>query len=387
MTDPIPYGRQWIDEEDCAAVLAVLRSDYLTQGPAVDAFEQAAAARLSARHAVAAINGTAALHLAMLAGGVGPGDEVVVPANTFLATANAAVYVGATPVFADVDPVSGLASPEAIAAKLTNRTAAVIPVHFAGQPCDMKGIAEIVRERCPQALIVEDACHALGADYPDGKPVGSLAHADLVVLSFHPVKHITTAEGGMILADRDDLAEALRRFRSHGTTKDPARLTRIGEGPWYYEMSEVGFNYRLPDLNCALGLSQFRRLDAFVARRRELAERYHAALAGRPGIVLPPPRDVSRSSWHLYVLHVDFAGLDRDRRAVVEALRERGVLTQVHYFPVPLQPYYQRAGGHREEDFPGAVAHYRTALSIPLFPALTDEEQDRVIAALRAVLG
>jgi UDP-4-amino-4,6-dideoxy-N-acetyl-beta-L-altrosamine transaminase len=383
---PIPYGRHLIEEDDIRAVVEVLRGDWLTQGPGVERFERALSERCRAKHAVAASSATAALHLAMLAAGIGPGDEAVVPANTFLATANCAVYTGARPRFCDTDPLSGLASPAAIDAALRPETRAVLPVHFAGLPCDMAAISAIARAKAPRAVIVEDASHALGGIHPDGSPVGSARFADMVVFSFHPVKHAAAGEGGAVLTDRDDLAERLRRFRSHGMTKEPALLSREPDGPWYYEMPEPGFNYRIPDFACALAASQLGKLDRFLARRRELATRYHRELAGLPATRLPPPGDTGASAWHLYVLHVDFAAIGKPRTTVVEELRARGVLTQVHYYPVPLQPFYRKLLGHREGDFPGAERHYSEALTIPLFPGLSDADFDRVVAALREVL-
>jgi len=384
--DILPYGRHLIEPDDVEAVGDVLRGDWLTQGPKVAELEKALAERCGARHAVACSSGTSALHLAMLAAGIGPGDEIVSPALTFLATANCGVYVGAEPRFCDVDFRTVQVTAELLEPALSARTRAVLPVHFAGQPCDMEAISRLVRERCPEAILVEDACHALGGRHPDGTPVGSLRWADMVMFSLHPVKHVAAGEGGVLLTDRDDLAERLALLRNHGMTKDPGTLTRPDEGPWYYEMHEVGFNFRLPDLSCALGLSQLRKLDRFLARRREIAGRYHQALADLPH-TLTPPAAAETSAWHIYMLHIDFAALGRSRRDVVADLRERGVGTQIHYYPVPLQPYYRQLGGYAEGDFPGAERHYARALTIPLFPAMSDGDVERVIAALHAVLG
>lgn len=384
---PIPYGRQSIDDDDIAAVVEVLRGDWLTQGPAVRRFEQELARRGGARHAVACNSGTAALHLALAAAGVGPGDEIVCPAVTFLATANAGVYVGAEPRFTDVDPVTGLMRVEDLDGLLGESTRAVLPVHLAGRPCDMPALADRVRECVPEAVIVEDASHALGASHPDGRPVGSCRHADLVVFSFHPVKHVAAGEGGAVLTDDDELARRMRELRSHGMTKDPARLDRPDEGPWYYEQHELGMNYRIPDLNCALATSQLAKLPEFVRRRREIAAAYHRDLADLVHVRRPEPADVQGSSWHLYVLHVDFPALGKARTEVVAELREWGVLTQVHYYPVPLQPFYRRRQGHTEGDFPGAESYYAGTLSIPLFPALAEDERRHVVDALHAVLS
>ena len=383
----IPYGKHMLEEDDVEAVVSVLRGGMLTQGPLVEAFEAAAAARCGAKHAVAVNSGTAALHLALLAAEVSTGDEIAVPAITFLATANCGVHVGADVRFADTDPVSALVTPDLLAPALTKKTRAVLPVHFAGLACDMREIRRLVDERCPRAVVIEDACHALGGAHPDGAPIGSLGYADMAMFSFHPVKHVAAGEGGMILTDRDDLAERLRRFRNHGLTKDPTLLRSESPGPWYYEMPEVGFNFRIPDLNCALGLSQWAKLDRFVARRREIAARYHAELDGLRGATLPPPSAPADSAWHIYWLHLDFGALGTTRREVVTELATRGVGTQVHYFPVPLQPYYRERYGLAEGDFPGAERHYERTLTIPLFPALTDDEQTTVIRALFEVIG
>jgi len=383
----IPYGKHMLEEDDVEAVVSVLRGGMLTQGPLVEEFEAAAAARCGAKHAVAVNSGTAALHLALLAAKVSTGDEITVPAITFLATANCGIHVGADVRFADTDPVSALVTPDLLAPALTERTRAVLPVHFAGLACDMREIRRLVSERCPRAVVIEDACHALGGSHPDGTPIGSLGFADMVMFSFHPVKHVAAGEGGMILTDRDDLAERLRRFRNHGMTKDPALLRSESPGPWYYEMPEVGFNFRMPDLNGALGLSQWAKLDRFVTRRREIAARYHDELKGLRGATLPPPATPDGSAWHIYFVHLDFGALGVTRREVVTELAARGVGTQVHYFPVPLQPYYRERYGLAEGDFPGAERHYERTLTIPLFPGLTDDEQATVIRALFEVIG
>jgi perosamine synthetase len=386
MPDSLPYGRHWVDDDDVAAVTRVLREGWLTQGPVVEAFEQAFAERCGAAHAVAVGSGSAALHLALLAAGIHEGDEIVGPAITFLATANAGVHVGATPRFVDAAPPSALMTPSLLEPVLSRRTRAVLPVHFAGEPCDMPALSALVRERCPEAVIVEDACHALGAEHAEGTPVGAPTWSDMVAFSFHPVKHVATGEGGLVLTDRDDLADRLRMLRSHGTTKDPVRMTRPYEGPWHYEMLMLGFNARMPDLNAALGLSQLGKLDRFVARRREIAARYHRELADLPGCVLPGPEDPARSSWHLYPLQLEFDRIGKSREKLVIELRDRGIGTQVHYPPVPLQPFYRERFGYREGQFPGAERFYARALTIPLFPAMSDEDVDRVVDALHEAL-
>lgn len=394
MSEPIPYGRQWIDDDDVAAVERVLRSDRLTQGPEVEAFESALAERCGARFAVACSSGTAALHLACLAAGLGPGDEVVVPPLTFAATANSALYVGATPVFADVQSDTVNLDPDAFAAAVTSRTRAVICVHFAGHPCDMDEIAVVARER--GLAVIEDACHALGAVYR-GARVGACTHSDMAVFSFHPVKHIATGEGGAVLTNDEGLAERLRTFRTHGITKDPGALTDIDpelDGAWYYEMQELGFNYRITDFQCALGRSQLAKLDWFSARRREIAVRYAVLLAGVPGLTLPTARDYVEHAWHIYPVRVSAPGAappsaggippsdPTRRRAVFDALHERGVLAQVHYIPVHLHPYYRRRFGTGPGDFPVAEAYYAGALTLPLFPKMTDADVERVAGTL-----
>jgi UDP-4-amino-4,6-dideoxy-N-acetyl-beta-L-altrosamine transaminase len=380
----LPYGRQTIEDDDVAAVVEALRSDFLTTGPLVDRFEQAFAERVGAAHAVACANGTAALHLAMLALAPAAGEAVVVPSVTFLATANCARYVGAEVVFADVDPDSGLMTPGTLRAALARAqrpVRAVIPVHLRGEACDLPGLAAIAREA--GAVLVEDAAHALGTTTTFGEgaaTVGDGRWSALTTFSFHPVKTIATGEGGMVATNDARLAERLRRLRSHGM----AWLE--GDEPWRYEMAEPVFNYRLPDVLCALGLSQLAKLDRFVARRRALVEAYEAALAPLAPLVRP----AARPSWstaapHLMTVLIDFQAAGVGRAAVMAALRERGVGSQVHYFPVHRQPYYLARNGPL--DLPGAEAWYDRCLSLPLFPAMTDEDLARVVAALRAALG
>jgi len=380
----IPYGRQQISEADIAAVVEVLRSDWLTQGPAVERFERAVADYCGARYAVAVANGTAALHLAALAAGFGPGDEVITSPITFVASANCVAYVGAKPVFADIDPQSYCIDPVAVREKLTPSTCGIIPVHFAGQPCDMEAISTIAREK--GLTVIEDAAHAIGASYEvDGKTfmVGCCAHSDMTIFSFHPVKHMTTGEGGMITTNDPQLYEKLMLLRTHGITKDPEKLTR-NDGPWYYEQQALGFNYRITDMQCALGFSQLQRLDEFVARRREIAATYNEAFTGHAALVTPFERPGSHSSWHLYMLTVP--GIER--RGVFERLREDGLGVNVHYIPVHLQPYYLETYGTARGDCPAAEIYYDGAITLPLFPAMTAEEIDYVISAvLSAVEG
>ena len=395
----IPYGRQSIDESDIAAVASVLRGDWLTQGPNVDEFERRFAERVSARYAIAVNSGTAALHAAMHALGIGPGDEVIVPPITFTATANSVVFCGGTPVFADVDPSSGLIDPDQVEGLVTAKTRAIIAVDYAGCPCDYDRL-ETIANRHGLALVA-DACHALGA-WTGGRPVG--ARARLNCFSFHPVKHIATGEGGMTTTDDERLAATMRDFRTHGITRSADRLLGLGggqgalaeRGPWYYEMQVLGFNYRISDLNCALGSSQLVRLKSFVERRRAIAAAYHESLGGVPGLALPDS-DVARGvpaaaaqpghAFHLYPVRIDFAGLGRTRTQVMSDLRERGVGSQVHYIPVHLQPYYRQRFGHRPGTHPGAEAFYARELSLPMFPAMSDDDVRTVASAVREVLA
>ena len=390
----LPYGRQEIDEEDVAAVVKALRADFLTTGPAVAAFEGALIERTGARFAVAVSSGTAALHAACFAAGVREGDEVVVPAITFLATANCARYLGAEPVFADVDPDTGLVTREEIERKVSRRTRAVIPVDLTGRPADLAGVSEVARS-CGAALI-EDAAHSLGASY-DGQPIGSSRHAAMTTLSFHPVKHVTTGEGGAILTNDERLAHLLRCFRNHGMVRegDGLPLENAPDGPWYYEQQFLGFNYRITDVQCALGLSQLAKLDRFLERRRALAARYDRLLCEASPLVRPvcPGEDAGRaaipawrSAYHLYAVLIDFEALGKRRADVVPALRSRGIGTQVHYIPVPFQPYY-RARGARPEEFPGARRYSERTLSLPLFASMSEGDVDRVVDALAEVLS
>jgi UDP-4-amino-4,6-dideoxy-N-acetyl-beta-L-altrosamine transaminase len=382
MTDPlIPYGRQWIDDADIDAVVAVLRSDWLTQGPRVPAFEKAVAERCQAGHGIAVNSGTSALHLACLALDVGPGDLVWTSPNTFVASANCARYCGAAVDFVDIDPLTWCMSVTALTAKLEAARHAggpkpkvVIPVHFGGQPCAMAEIAELARTF--RFRVIEDASHALGARDGDVS-VGACEHSDITVLSFHPVKIITTGEGGMALTNDAALAARMGRLRTHGISRDPDDLSRGSDGPWYYEQIELGFNYRMTDIQAALGWSQLTRLDDFLARRAEIALRYDAAFADLPIRRQQAPAEVF-SARHLYVIRVPAAV----RSGMFRELRAAGIGVNVHYIPVHLQPYY-RAQGFREGQFPEAEMYYREAISLPIFPALDTTAQDRVIDACK----
>ena len=377
----IPYGRQSISDADIEAVVAVLKSDYLTQGQAVPAFEQGLADYCQVPHVVACSNGTTALHLACAVLDIGAQDTVWVSAVSFVASANCVRYCNANVDFVDVDPATGNLDVVALDKKLQQamRThslpKALIAVHLAGQPCDLEEIGALCRQY--GIVLIEDACHALGAHY-QGSPIGSCRHSDMTVFSFHPVKPITTAEGGAVTTRDQVLADKLRLYRSHGITRDPQALLMPSPGEWYYEQQLLGFNYRLTDIQAALGLSQLSRLDQFITQRRELARRYDALLSPLP--VQPLQQSNNRQSgYHLYVIQV------AERDQVFARLRAAGIGVNVHYIPIPAQPYY-RGLGHDPADYPGAQAYYQGAISLPLFPALTLSEQQQVVDALEQAL-
>ncbi len=371
----IPYATQWIDDDDISAVIETLRSDRLTTGPAVKAFEDAFAEFTGAAHAVAVSSGTAALHAAMLAAGIGPGDEAIVPAITFAATANCVVYQGGTPVFADVREDTLLIDPSDVEAKITSSTRAVIAVDYAGQPADYDDLHTIVEGR--NITLVADACHAPGGAYRD-RPTGSLA--DLSTFSFHPVKHIACGEGGMIVTDDADAAERMTVFRNHGITSD--YRAREEKCSWEYEMESLGFNYRITDIQCALGLSQLKKLPAWVERRRQIARRYDEAFRDvhciEPLSVLPG----RRHAYHLYVVRVKTDRMPSARRKLFDELRSRGIMVNVHYIPVYLHPYYRRTLGTGPGMCPVAECAYEEILSLPMYPKLSDEEVGTVIGAV-----
>jgi UDP-4-amino-4,6-dideoxy-N-acetyl-beta-L-altrosamine transaminase len=382
----LPYGRQSLDDDDIQAVVDALRGDWLTQGPTVADFERSLADYCGVRHAVAVSSGTAALHIACLAAGVGPGDVGITSPITFVASANAVAYCGGQPAFADINPRTVTIDPAALEAVCARRSPKVIsPVDFAGQPADLPAIQAIARRH--GAMVIEDAAHSLGASYEQsGKwhKAGACVHSDMAVLSFHPVKHITTGEGGAVLTNSPDLHERLVRLRSHGITRDPALLTQH-DGPWYHEQHELGFNYRITDIQCALGCSQLRKLDRFVEQRRQLVDRYRESLAdlvGEVDLLVEAPR--ARSSYHLMVARLSGGAVRR--RRVFEALAGRGIRCQIHYIPVHLQPWYREHVGTQAGEFPHAEAYYERCISLPLFPAMSDADVDRVTSALRAVL-
>lgn len=396
----LPYGKQLISQDDIDAVVGVMRSDWLTQGPAVPQFEDALAEYVGASSAVSCANGTAALHLAVAALGIGPGDKVITSTNTFVASANCAQYVGAETIFADIDPATGLIDVAAVERILIDdrnqKIKAIIPVHFAGQPADLPKLAELARRH--GAWIIDDACHALGASYEHAGTayhIGSNPHTDLTVFSFHPVKHITTGEGGALTTNHAELAERLKRLRSHGIERQNLNVKEMAhdgnglQNPWYYEMTELGFNYRLTDMQAALGKSQLRRLPQSILLRRDLAAKYRQCIAEKfPGGEVRPLEvraDVDHA-YHLYVVRISFDQLGISRARVMNRLRSHGIGTQVHYIPVHLQPYYRRVAGTAPGNFPQAESYYAEALSLPMFPELTEADIQRVVEELALAL-
>ena len=375
----LPYGRQSIDEDDIQAVVEVLRSAWLTGGPKVGEFEQAFASRVGAKYAVSFSSGTAALHGAVFAAGLKRGDEAVTSPLTFVATANCVLYQGAKPVFADVSCETLNIDPEIVAAKITPKTRAILPVAYAGHPADLDALLGLADKN--GLTVIEDACHALGAEYR-GRRTGSISH--MSVFSFHPVKHIATGEGGMVTTDRADFAESLRRFRNHGLSTDARQ--RNASGTWQYEMVLLGFNYRLTDVACALGLSQLKKLDANLARRTEIAARYTAAFRCLPGIVPPSLRDDVKSAWHLYAIRVDAGMLRADRGQVLRALRSENIGVNVHYLPVHLHRYYRDRFGYKAGEYPVAERAYEQLISLPMFHGMSEQDVEDVISAVRKVV-
>ncbi|URR34923.1 UDP-4-amino-4,6-dideoxy-N-acetyl-beta-L-altrosamine transaminase [Thermosynechococcus sp. HN-54] len=384
----VPYGRQDITAADIAAVVEVLQSDWLTQGPKIPEFEAALANYCGAQYAVVVSSATAALHLACIAAGLKEGDRLWTSPITFVASANCGRYCGATVDFVDIDPqtynlsVSALADKLEIAKKQGTLPKVVIPIHLAGQSCEMAALAKLAQTY--GFTLIEDASHAIGGQYR-GRPIGCCEFSTMAVFSFHPVKIITTGEGGAILTNDPDLYQRLVRLRSHGITRNPQQMVSDSHGPWYYQQLELGFNYRMTDLQAALGLQQLQRLDQFVERRRFLAQRYDQYLADLP-LTLPFQHPDTRSSWHLYIIRLKQDQIQASHREVFEALRSLGIGVNLHYIPVHTQPYYQQLG-FQWGDFANAEAYYREAMSLPLYYGLTLEQQDQVIQALKQVLG
>jgi perosamine synthetase len=364
----IPYGRQWIDDNDIKAVSDVLRSDFLTTGPKVEEFEKTIADYVGAKYAVAVSNGTAALHVACLAVGVKPGDEVITTPLTFAASANCVLYCGGTPVFADVDSKTYNIDPEDIEKKITSRTKGIIPVHFTGQPCDMDAIHAIAKKY--NLWVLEDAAHALGAEYK-GKKIGALS--DMTEFSFHPVKHITTGEGGMVTTNNSELYERLKLFHTHGITHDANQMTH-NEGAWYYEQLELGYNYRITDFQCALGISQMKKLPMFLKRRREIAAQYDEAFKNCKAITVPYQAPFAKNAYHIYIIQVK----NMPRKEAYDKLKAAGLGVNVHYVPTYKFPYYQEHG-YENVHCPNAENIYSKCITIPLFAKMTDTEVEYVI--------
>lgn len=383
----IPYGRQDITQADIDAVVEVLKSDYLTQGPVVPRFEHAVADYCGATHALAMNSATSALHVACMALGLGPGDWLWTSPITFVASANCALYCGAQVDFVDIDPRTYNLCPQALERKLVEAEKVgrlpkvVVPVHLCGQPCDMQAIHTLAQRY--GFKIIEDASHAIGGKY-QGEPIGNGRYSDITVFSFHPVKIVTTAEGGMALTSNAELAERMALFRSHGITRDPAQMTHASDGPWYYQQIELGYNYRMTELQAALGVSQLDRIDDYVTHRHAIARRYDERLADLP-VVTPWQHPDSYSGLHLYPIRLQLDRIDRSHREVFELLRERGIGVNLHYIPVHTQPYYQRMG-FKAGDYPQAERYYAEAISLPMYPTMTEAQHADVISALRNVL-
>ncbi|MBT6227382.1 MAG: UDP-4-amino-4,6-dideoxy-N-acetyl-beta-L-altrosamine transaminase [Candidatus Scalindua sp.] len=396
-SEDIPYGKQWIDENDIQEVISLMRSERITQGPKVEEFEKALAEYCGAKYAVAVSSGTSALHIACLTAEVKEGDEVITSPITFVASANCAVYCGAKPVFADIDLKTYNIAVEEIRNKINTQTRAVIPVHFAGQSCDMEGISKNVKEAEKKygnkIFIIEDGCHALGSEYKSAR-VGACVYSDMTVMSFHPVKHITTGEGGAVLTNDEELYKRLRRLRSHGITSNPKEFVYNGQAfvntqseienpplvnPWYYEQLDLGYNYRITDIQCALGVSQLKKLNDFCNRRSEIANVYNKAFGGIESIQIPFESEDCSSNFHLYVLLIDFNQIDMERAQLMIELKKCGIQTQVHYIPVYSQPFYRKAFGTNWGDCPKAEEYYKKCVSIPLYPTMSDRDVERVI--------
>ncbi|HLF18627.1 MAG TPA: UDP-4-amino-4,6-dideoxy-N-acetyl-beta-L-altrosamine transaminase [Candidatus Omnitrophota bacterium] len=390
----IPYGKQTIEDDDIEAVVEVLKSDWLTQGPKIAEFEEAIAKRVGAKYAVAVATGTAALHCACFAAGVGEGDEVITSPISFSASGNCALFLGAKVKFADIKPDTYCMDPKKLEKAITPRTKAIIPVDFTGQPCDMDEINAIARKH--NLIVIEDAAHALGATYKD-RPVGSLT--DMTIFSFHPVKHITTGEGGMVTTNDAQFAKKIKLFRTHGITNldedmllteqaaDNENTFNNGEksktkAPWYYEMQALGFNYRITDMQCALGLSQLKKLDRFLKRRREIAALYDQAFSRSNKLIVPYQENDRQNTWHLYMVRLNPANLKKSRRKIFEELRAKKIGVHVHYIPIHFLPFYRDRFGYKRGDFPQAEKYYDTAITLPLYPAMSRRDCERVIEGL-----
>ncbi|AEV70512.1 UDP-4-amino-4,6-dideoxy-N-acetyl-beta-L-altrosamine transaminase [Acetivibrio clariflavus] len=375
----IPYGRQWIEEDDIQAVVEVLKGDYLTTGPKIKEFEDKLAQYTGAKYAVAVSNGTAALHAACFAAGIKEGDEVITTPITFAASANCILYMGAKPVFADIDPKTYNIDPKDIEAKITEKTKAIIPVHFTGLPCDMDEILKIAKKY--NLVVIDDGAHALGTTYKDRK-VGSMT--DMTTFSFHPVKHITTGEGGAITTNDEDYYRSLTLFRTHGITRNEKELIRSKE-PWYYEQQFLGYNYRITDIQAALGISQINKLDRFLGLRKEYVRRYNEAFGGLDTVDIPFQPDFADSAWHLYIIRLKLEKLDCSRKQIFEELQSRNIGVNVHYIPVYYHPYYSQLG-YKKGICPNAEDLYERIITLPLFPKMEEEDVQYIISNVKEVL-
>ena len=365
----IPYGKQWIEEDDIESVIEVLKSPYITQGPKIKEFEEKLAEICRAKYAVVFNSGTSALHAAYFAVGLSKGDEFITSPITFVATSNAGLYLGAKPIFCDVEEDTGNINVNVLEEKITSKTKLIVPVHYAGHPCDMERIKEIADRY--DLFVIEDACHAIGAKYKDSR-IGSCRYSDMTVFSFHPVKHITTGEGGAVLTNREDLYKKLLMFRNHGITKDEGKFVKEKEGDWYYEMQFLGFNYRMTDIQAALGISQLKKLDRFIKKRREIVEVYNKTFKDNPYFDVPVEKDYAYHSYHLYPIRLkeNYKG---KRKEIFRLLRKKGLGVQVHYIPAYWHPYYQRMG-YRRGECPVAEEFYRKEISLPLYPMMSEDD-------------
>lgn len=377
----LPYGHQWIDESDVGEVIKVLKSDWLTQGPKVKEFEEAVAKYCKVRYSVAFSSGTAALHGAAYASGLKKGDEAICTPMTFAASSNCVLYVGGNVKFADIKPDTYNINPDEIKKKITDKTKVIVPVDYAGQPCDIDEINKIAEEN--NLTVIEDASHAIGAEYKN-KKIGRLS--DLSIFSFHPVKHITTGEGGMVLTNNEDFYEELLLFRTHGITKNKKKMEKY-EGDWYYEMQKLGYNYRITDLQCVLGISQFKKIDRFIKRRREIVKEYNNEFEKLAALIIPYEKPDVKSAYHLYMLQLKLEKLKGNRKQIFDAIRAENIGVHVHYIPIHLQPYYRKEFGFKKGDFPITEKYYERCLTIPLFPMMSDDDVFDVISAVKKVIN
>jgi len=377
----LPYGHQWIDDEDIKAVINILRSDFITQGQKIDEFESTIADYCNAKYGIAFSSGTAALHAAAYIADIKQGDEVITTPMSFVASSNCILYMNGTVRFADIKIDTHNINPEEIKKKINKKTKGLIPVDYAGQPCDLDEINHIAKDN--NIIVIEDASHAIGAEY-NGKKIGEFS--DLTVFSFHPVKHITTGEGGMVLTNEEKYYNKLKDFRTHGITKDPMKMEN-NEGGWYYEMQNLGYNYRITDLQCALGLNQFKKIDKFIKRRREIVKKYNEAFKNINEITIPYEKSNVKSAYHLYVIDLNLENLKVNRKKIFDALRAENIGVHVHYIPIHLQPFYRYRFGYKKGDFPISENHYEKCLTLPLFPLMSNKDVKDVIFAIEKVLN